>query len=358
MTGKKEGGRRKRGEGSSGPSDPSSFFPLPSPPFLVDTRARSNPEIRASGRRRVVPPAVEARSLTKRYAKVEAVKGIDFDVPTGRVFGFLGPNGAGKTTTMRMVVGLSPKTSGELRVLGLDVETQGRAIRKRIGVVPQEANLDADMTTRENLVVFGRFFDITGARLRDRVDELLAYVQLTEKADTIVQELSGGMRRRLLIARALINDPELLVLDEPTTGLDPQSRSVLWEQIRAMRRAGKTVLLTTHYMDEAERLADDILIIDEGRIIEKGTPRALIEKHVGREALEMQVDDAAEKKVRARLHSRHVERLGEELRVFGDDGDKLLEEVHAAGVEPREHRVRRATLEDVFLKLTGRRLSD
>ena len=320
-------------------------------------RPSSNPDACSLIGAHVVASAVEARALVKRYAKLEAVKGIDFDVPAGQVFGFLGPNGAGKTTTMRMVVGLSPKTSGELRVLGLDVETQGRAIRKRIGVVPQEANLDADMTARENLVVFGRFFDITGARLKDRVDELLAYVQLTEKADTIVQELSGGMKRRLLIARALVNDPELLVLDEPTTGLDPQSRAVLWEQIRAMRRAGKTVLLTTHYMDEAERLADELLVIDQGRIIEKGTPRALIEKHVGREALEMVTGEDADDKVR-KLEARHVERLGEELRMFGDDGDKLLEEVHRAGVRPTEHRVRRATLEDVFLKLTGRRLSD
>jgi len=303
-------------------------------------------------------PAVEARALVKRYGDFEAVKGIDFDVPSGQVFGFLGPNGAGKTTTIRMVVGLSPKTSGELRVLGMDVDTRGRDIRRRIGVVPQEANLDADMTARENLVVFGRFFDLTGARLKDRVDELLAYVQLTEKADETVVELSGGMKRRLLIARALLNDPELLVLDEPTTGLDPQSRSVLWEQIRAMRRAGKTVLLTTHYMDEAERLADDILVIDGGRVIERGTPRALIERHVGREALELAVDKPEEETLRARLAARHFERLGDELRIFGDDGDRLLEEAHAAGIQPREHRLRRATLEDVFLKLTGRTLNE
>ena len=307
--------------------------------------------------RRVSRPAVEARALTKRYGDLHAVRGIDFDVPTGRVFGFLGPNGAGKTTTIRMIVGLSPKTGGELRVLGMDVDREGRAIRARIGVVPQESNLDADMTARENLVVFGRFFGLTGARLAKRVDELLAYVQLTEKADERVTELSGGMKRRLLIARALLNDPELLVLDEPTTGLDPQSRALLWERIREMRRAGKTVLLTTHYMDEAEKLSDEILILDEGRIIERGTSRELIERHVGREALEMTVTDAEEKAI-AGVPARHRERVGDELRLFGDDGDKLLEEVHRVGVEPREHRVRRATLEDVFLKLTGRRLSE
>jgi len=304
-----------------------------------------------------VAAAVEARALTKRYGDFEAVKGIDFDVPSGLVLGFLGPNGAGKTTTMRMIVGLSPKTSGELRVLGMDVDTHGRAIRARIGVVPQEANLDADMTARENLVVFGRFFGITGARLAQRVDELLAYVQLAEKAHERVTELSGGMKRRLLIARALLNDPELLVLDEPTTGLDPQSRALLWEQIRGMRRAGKTVILTTHYMEEAEKLSDELLILDGGRIIERGTPRALIEQHVGREALELVVDANEEAKL-AKLEARHRERVGDELRLFGDDGDRLLEDVHRAGVQPREHRVRRATLEDVFLKLTGRRLGE
>ena len=303
--------------------------------------------------------AVKARGLVKRYATLEAVKGIDLDVPRGVVYGFLGPNGAGKTTTMRMIVGLSPKTSGTLEVLGMDVAREGRAIKARLGVVPQESNLDADMTARENLLVFGRFFDLTGARLRDRVDELLSYVQLGEKANERVTELSGGMKRRLHIARALINDPELLVLDEPTTGLDPQSRALLWEQIRAMRRDGKTVLLTTHYMDEAEKLSDALIVMDGGRIIERGTPKELIERHVGREALEIVVGAEDEARIRAKLEGQamHVERVGDELRLFGHDADALLTDVQRA-IDAKEHRVRRATLEDVFLKLTGRRLSD
>lgn len=303
-------------------------------------------------------PAVLARGLVKRYGAVEAVRGIDFEVPRGRVFGFLGPNGAGKTTTMRMTYGLAPRTAGRLEVLGMDIEARGREVRTRLGVVPQESNLDLDMTTRENLLVFGRFFGITGARLKDRTDELLAYVQLTEKANERADALSGGMKRRLHIARALINDPELLILDEPTTGLDPQSRALLWEQIRQMRREGKTVILTTHYMDEAEKLSDELLVMDAGRIIERGTPKALIEKHVGREALELTLDPAGDKALVARVAPLHAERVGDELRLFGDDGDALLEDVHRAGAAPHEHRVRRATLEDVFLKLTGRRLND
>lgn len=314
--------------------------------------------MRGAGLAQTVPPAVLAEQLVKRYGQLEAVKGIDFDVPTGSVLGFLGPNGAGKTSTMRMLVGLSPRTSGRLDVLGRDITRHARDIKRRIGVVPQESNLDADMTARENLLVFGRFFDVTGARLRDRVDELLAYVELTEKADERVTELSGGMKRRLHIARALLNDPELLILDEPTTGLDPQSRALLWEQIRTMRREGKTVILTTHYMDEAEKLSDALLVMDEGRIIERGTPRELIERHVGREALEMTLPREEDARLVERIRPLHAERVVDELRMFGEDGDGLLAEVHRAGVEPGEHRVRRATLEDVFLKLTGRRLSE
>jgi lipooligosaccharide transport system ATP-binding protein len=302
-----------------------------------------------------VEPAVVARQLVKRYGALEAVRGIDFDVPRGCVYGFLGPNGAGKTSTMRMLYGLSPKTAGRLDVLGMDVATRGREVKRRLGVVPQEANLDEDMTARENLVSYGRFFDITGGALRSRADELLAYVQLTEKADVTVNELSGGMKRRLLIARALLNDPELLVLDEPTTGLDPQSRGLLWERIREQRRAGKTVLLTTHYMDEAEKLSDELVIMDDGRIIERGAPRDLIAKHVGREVLELTVPSEEDKAVLARVEGSILahERFGADLRLFGASGEAMLE---AAGVRGAPHLVRRATLEDVFLKLTGRAL--
>jgi lipooligosaccharide transport system ATP-binding protein len=259
-----------------------------------------------------------------------------------------------------MIHGLAPRTAGRLDVLGMDIATHGREIKRRIGVVPQENNLDNDMTTRENLLVFGRFFDLAGSALRDRVDELLAYVHLTDKADARAEDLSGGMRRRLHIARALLNDPELLVLDEPTTGLDPQSRSLLWERIRALRREGRTILLTTHYMDEAEKLSDDVAIIDEGRIIERGAPADLVRRHVGREVLEVRMPAEEDARVLARVGGAalHHERVGDELRLFGEKGEPLLEDVHAAGVEPEGHVVRRATLEDVFLKLTGRRLND
>ena len=308
----------------------------------------------------VVEPAVVARGLVKRYGAVEAVKGIDFDVPRGTVYGFLGPNGAGKSTTMRMIYGLSPRTAGRLDVLGMDIAEHGREVKRRLGVVPQESNLDADMTTRENLLVFGRFYDITGARLRDRVDEMLAYVQLTEKAHVRASELSGGMKRRLLIARALVNDPELLVLDEPTTGLDPQSRSVLWEKIRALRRQGKTVLLTTHYMDEAERLCDTIDIIDHGIIIDRGAPAVLVERHVGRECVELTLPPEEDARVLAKVAGsvRGHERFAEELRLFTDDGEAALEDVVRSGVKPERALVRRASLEDVFLRLTGRTLND
>ena len=312
------------------------------------------------GLRGCVQPAILARGLVKRYGEFEAVKGIDFEVPRGVVYGFLGPNGAGKTSTMRMLYGLSPRTAGRLEVLGMDVATHGREVKRRMGVVPQASNLDEDMTARENLVSYGRFFDLGGAVLQKRVDDLLAYVQLTEKANERCTELSGGMKRRLLIARALLNDPELLLLDEPTTGLDPQSRSLLWERIRELRKQGKTVLLTTHYMEEAEKLCDDLLIIDEGRIIERGTPRDLIAKHVGREVLEAALPPEEDTRVVAKLGGgiRAHERVGDELRLFGERGDAMLDELHRMDVRPTRHLVRRATLEDVFLKLTGRRLSD
>ena len=304
--------------------------------------------------------AILARGLVKRYGELEAVKGIDFEVPVGSVFGFLGPNGAGKSSTIRMIHGLSPRTAGRLDVLGLDIATHGREIKKRIGVVPQENNLDMDMTARENLVVFGRFFDLKGRELQERVDRMLAYVSLSEKAHERAEELSGGMKRRLHIARALLNEPELLILDEPTTGLDPQSRGLLWERIRELRKEGRTILLTTHYMDEAERLSDEVAIIDEGRIIERGAPADLVRKHVGKEALELRVAPEHDARLLSRLQGSilHGERVGEELRLFGEKGDKLFEEVHATGVATEGHVVRRATLEDVFLKLTGRQLND
>ncbi len=307
-----------------------------------------------------VVAAVVARGLVKRYGNVEAVRGIDLDVPTGVTFGFLGPNGAGKSSTMRMLYGLSPATAGELRVLGLDVASRSRELKRRLGVVPQEANLDTDMTAFETLVSFARFFDVTGAAGRAKARELLDAFALAEKAHARVSELSGGMKRRLLIARALVNDPELLVLDEPTVGLDPQSRALLWARIRDFRRSGRTVLLTTHYMEEAEKLCDDLVLMDGGRIVERGAPRALVLKHVGREVLELDLERPEDE---ARVLAigglvRGVDRLGAELLLYSDDGERLLEAVIASGVVARRAALRRATLEDLFLKMTGRRLVD
>ena len=307
-----------------------------------------------------VPDAVLAEGLVKRYGDFEAVKGIDFRVPTGSVFGFLGPNGAGKSSTMRMIYGLSPKTAGRLEVLGMSVDTQARAIKQRLGVVPQLNNLDEDMTALENLLTFGRFFGLTGPPLRARCLELLESVKLSEKRDERVIELSGGMKRRLHIARALLNDPDLLVLDEPTTGLDPQSRGLLWEHIRSLRRQGKTVLLTTHYMEEAEKLSDELVIVDGGRVIERGRPRDLVERHVGREVLELAIPREEDARLLSRLGPavRAHERYGEDLRLFTDKGEALLADVLQTDVKPEAHLVRRAGLEDVFLKLTGRSLND
>jgi len=304
--------------------------------------------------------AVEARGLVKKYGDFEAVKGIDFVVPRGTTFGFLGPNGAGKTSTMRMIYGLAPVTAGSLRVLGKDIRRDAREIKRQVGVVPQEANLDYDMTCFDTVYSFARFYGITGHAARKRAKELLEYLQLSEKAGARVVELSGGMKRRLLIARALVNDPALLILDEPTVGLDPQSRALLWEKIRDMRRGGKTVLLTTHYMDEAERLCDDLLLIDHGKVVERGAPRDLVLKHVGREVLELELESPEDEARVLRMDGlvRGVDRLGDELLLHTDHAEKLLQEVMARGVEPRRASFRRATLEDLFLKMTGRRLVD
>jgi len=305
-----------------------------------------------------VEPAVVARGLAKRFGAHEAVKNVDFDIPAGSTFAFLGPNGAGKTSTMRMIYGLSPVSAGTLTVLGHDVATESRALKRLIGVVPQEANLDMDMTALDNVVTFARFFDITGAPARSRAKELLASVQLEEKADARVATLSGGMKRRLLIARALVNDPALLVLDEPTTGLDPQSRALLWERIRDMRRAGKTVILTTHYMEEAERLSDELVLMDGGRIIERGTPRELVLRHIGREVLELELPRAEQERALKALadRARGSDRSRDFVLFHTDDAEALLREAESEGLEPASAVLRRASLEDVFLKLTGRTL--
>jgi lipooligosaccharide transport system ATP-binding protein len=299
-----------------------------------------------------------ALDLKKSYDGFEAVRGVDFEVRRGECFGFLGPNGAGKTTTMKMIYGAVIPTSGELHVAGLDVRRCEREIKRRIGVVPQENNLDDELQVKENLLVYGRYYDLPRKLALRRADELLEFVQLTEKANAKVEQLSGGMKRRLLIARALINDPEIVVLDEPTTGLDPQARHLVWERLRALTTEGKTLLLTTHYMEEAARLCDRLVIMEGGIIIAQGTPTELIEEHVSPQVLEFRASPETLERLRpvAEAAADAVERSGEALLVFTADADDLMEEVRASGMEVENTVYRQAGLEDVFLRLTGRRL--
>jgi lipooligosaccharide transport system ATP-binding protein len=299
-----------------------------------------------------------ARGLKKSYDGFEAVKGVDFEVHPGECFGFLGPNGAGKTTTMKMIYGAVIPTSGELDVAGLDVRRCEREIKRRIGVVPQENNLDDELKVRENLLVYGRYYDLPRKVALQRADELLEFVQLTEKVDSKVEQLSGGMKRRLLIARALINDPEIVILDEPTTGLDPQARHLVWDRLRELTAEGKTLLLTTHYMEEAARLCDRLVIMEGGLIIAEGSPKQLVEEHVSPQVLEFRgrPEDLERLRPIVEAASDAVERSGEALLAFTAGGDALLEEVIASGVEVENTVYRQAGLEDVFLRLTGRRL--
>jgi lipooligosaccharide transport system ATP-binding protein len=309
------------------------------------------------------PVLISARRLTKRFGEFVAVDGIDFEVRRGEAFGFLGPNGAGKSSTMRMIGCVAPVTSGELRILGLDPERSGPQIRARLGVVPQQDTLDLELTVRENLYVYGRYFGLSRASLLPKVDELLEFAQLADRADSKVDALSGGMKRRLTIARSLINDPELLLLDEPTTGLDPQARHVLWDRLYRLKHAGVTLVLTTHYMDEAEQLCDRLVVMDAGRIVAEGSPQALIAQHSSREVAELRFapgeNAAAEPAVgRALGQAGRIEVLPDRLLLYVEDGDAALAKVREAGVHPLSSLVRRSTLEDVFLRLTGRSLID
>jgi lipooligosaccharide transport system ATP-binding protein len=310
-------------------------------------------------------PMIVARGLRKEFrqssgAIFEAVKGIDLEVRKGEAFGFLGPNGAGKSSTMRMIASVSPVSSGELRILGMDPAVDGPTIRGRLGVCPQEDNLDLELNVFDNLYVYGRYFGLPKQVVRDRVDELLGFAKLTEKAKSKVEELSGGMKRRLTIARSLINRPDLLLLDEPTTGLDPQARHLLWDQLFRLKHAGVTLVITTHYMDEAEQLCDRLVIMDKGVIVAEGAPRDLIREHSTREVAELRfgVDEhAAHAEVLGDLGER-VEVLPDRLLVYTDDGEEVLVRTHERGLEPIATLVRRSTLEDVFLRLTGRTLVD
>jgi len=311
---------------------------------------------------------VWARGLRKAYpstgsgrrGEVEAVRGIDLDVRRGVAFGFLGPNGAGKSSTMRMVAAVSAPTGGELSILGLDPRTHGREIRARLGVCPQDDTLDNELNVRENLVVYASYFGIRKREAGRRADDLLDFVQLTEKARSRVEDLSGGMKRRLTIARSLINDPDLLLLDEPTTGLDPQARHLVWDRLFRLKARGTTLVVTTHYMDEAEQLCDRLVVMDGGRIAAEGSPLELIREHSTREVAELRFGVGEHEAVAERVAdlAQRVEVLPDRLLLYTDDGETALLRVRERGLQPATVLVRRSTLEDVFLRLTGRMLVD
>jgi lipooligosaccharide transport system ATP-binding protein len=312
----------------------------------------------------IVPPAdvlIRATDLTKRFGGFTAVDGISFELHRGEAFGFLGPNGAGKSSTMRMIGCVSPPTSGELTILGQDSVRQGQAIRGRLGVVPQEDTLDIELTVRENLLIYGRYFGLRRDVIEDRTTRLLEFVQLADRASDQVEPLSGGMKRRLTIARSLINEPEILLLDEPTTGLDPQARHVVWDRLFRLKQQGVTLVLTTHYMDEAEQLCDRLVVMDGGRIAAEGSPRELIAAYSTPEVLEVRFppsdqDQAADKL--ADVPAERIEVLADRVLLYVANGDQALAAVLGRGLEPLTSLVRRSTLEDVFLRLTGRRLED
>jgi lipooligosaccharide transport system ATP-binding protein len=314
-------------------------------------------------------PLISARGLVKKFGDFTAVDRIDVDVYRGEAFGFLGPNGAGKSSTMRMIGCVSPVTEGSLEILGMDPATDATRIKARLGVVPQEDTLDNELTVRENLLVYARYFGIPRQVAGVRADELLDFVQLRERADSKVEPLSGGMKRRLTIARSLINQPEILLLDEPTTGLDPQARHALWDRLFRLKQQGVTLVLTTHYMDEAEQLCDRLVVMDGGRFAAEGSPLELIRQHVTREVVELRYppgdNDTAGRKLEellsaGELHDtvERVEVLPDRILLYADDGDEAAAEVHRIGISTPSLLVRRSTLEDVFLRLTGRTLVD
>jgi lipooligosaccharide transport system ATP-binding protein len=303
---------------------------------------------------------IHAGGLTKRFGTFTAVDAVDFEVASGETFGFLGPNGAGKSSTMRMIGCVSPVSEGALRVLGMDPAADGPKIRARLGVVPQEDTLDVELTVRENLLIYGRYFDLPRPVVRERADRLLEFVQLDHRANERVDPLSGGLKRRLTIARALVSEPELLLLDEPTTGLDPQARHAVWDRLYRLKQQGVTQVLTTHYMDEAEQLCDRLVVMDNGKIVAEGTPRDLIARYSTREVLELRLPPAAATAALAHLDgaAERVEVLPDRVLLYANDGEAALAAVHAQGVRPESSLVRRSSLEDVFLHLTGRTLVD
>ncbi len=340
--------------------------PVSEPPVegagpAVPAAGSAAPGVRASGAGPSGEPReslIRARALTKKFGDFMAVDGIDFDVAPGESFGFLGPNGAGKTSTMRMIGCVSPVTSGELSILGLNPATDGARIKARLGVVPQQDTLDMELTVRENLIIYGRYFDLSRRDSGRKADELLEFVQLSERANDAVEPLSGGMKRRLTIARALVNDPDLLLLDEPTTGLDPQARHLLWDRLYRLKQRGVTLVLTTHYMDEAEQLCDRLVIMDKARIVAEGSPRSLIEEYSTKEVLELRFPVGVQETLGDGLDglAERIEWLPDRVLLYAPDGEAAAAAAHARGLRPEAVLVRRSSLEDVFLRLTGRTL--
>lgn len=305
-------------------------------------------------------PLVAAQRLTKRFGDFTAVDEIDFEVQAGEAFGFLGPNGAGKSSTMRMIGAVSPVTSGSLTVLGMEPHLDGPRIRARLGVVPQDDTLDNELSVFENLLIYGRYFDLPRAKIKERIDELLDFAQLTERKNDKVEPLSGGMKRRLTIARSLINEPELILLDEPTTGLDPQARHALWDRLYRLKQQGVTLIITTHYMDEAEQLCDRLVVMDKAKIVAEGSPRSLIETYATREVVELRFPVGVQETILDRLDglAKRSEILPDRVLLYTDDADITSNEVTERDLHPESLVVRRSTLEDVFLRLTGRTLVD
>lgn len=303
-------------------------------------------------------PLIYARGLTKNYGDFQAVAGIDFAVDKGESFGLLGPNGAGKSTTMRIIAATSRRTSGELTILDLDPEERGPQVRAHLGVVPQQDNLDTELTVSENLYVYGRYFGLGKKFLKNKVEELLAFAQLEDKRDVKVDALSGGMKRRLTIARALVSEPDILMLDEPTTGLDPQARHILWDRLFRLKEDGVTLIITTHFMDEAEQLCDRLIVMDRGQIMAEGSPAELIKEYATKEVLEVRFGSDRNKEVAPILRQLcdRIEELPDRILLYVDDGEALLEEIAAKKLHPNTSLVRRSSLEDVFLRLTGRSL--
>jgi lipooligosaccharide transport system ATP-binding protein len=303
-------------------------------------------------------PMIHARGLTKKFGTFTAVDAVDFDVAPGEAFGFLGPNGAGKTSTMRMIGAVSPRSGGELSILDMDPDDHGARIRSRLGVVPQLDTLDTELSVMENLLIYGRYFDLSYAEARERAKELLEFVQLADRASSLVEPLSGGMKRRLTIARSLINEPDILLLDEPTTGLDPQARHLVWDRLYRLKQRGTTLVLTTHYMDEAEQLCDRLVVMDKAKIVAEGSPRSLIEQYSTREVLELRFPVGVQETLDGKLDGlgERVEKLPDRVLVYAANGEAAATAAYERGLRPETTLVRRSSLEDVFLRLTGRSL--